>query len=353
MEQRKAMKILITGNLGYIGPVVVRHFRKTFPAAHISGLDLGFFASNLFDTSLSPEVYLDNQMFADVRNIRTEDFQSYDAVIHLAAISNDPIGKAFEEITHEINLEATLKVAKAAKKAGVKNFVMASSCSVYGVIDDEARKEDSELAPQTAYARSKVASEKGLQELADDSFVVTCHRFATACGYSPRLRLDLVLNDFVFNAVNAGKIKILSDGTPWRPLISVSDMAKSMEWSSQRSIDNGGSFLIVNTGSTDWNFQVRDLARYVGEVVQGCEIEINNEAAPDNRSYKVDFSLYQKLAPNHYPQQGIAQTIEKLRDEIENQAYSSEDMNLFVRLRTLERHLEKGTLSKSFSWVNP
>ena len=167
--------------------------------------------------------------------------------------------------------------------------------------------------PLTAYARSKVASEKSLAELAGPDFIVTCLRFATACGASPRLRLDLVLNDFVASAVTSGVIKILSDGTPWRPLIDVEDMARAFDWAIDRSASNGGEFLVVNAGSNVWNYQIRELAEAVANAVPGATVEINKNAAPDKRSYRVDFSLFESLAPDHQPQVTLEQAIAELK----------------------------------------
>jgi len=167
-----------------------------------------------------------------VRHPQPEILRGVDAIVHLAAISNDPMGKTFEEVTDAINFRASVELARQAKAAGVRSFVFASSCSMYGMADDTPRKETSPLNPLTAYAKSKVSTETELQKLADKSFRVTCLRFATACGMSDRLRLDLVVNDFVACAVTSKNITILSDGTPWRPLIHVKDMARAFDWAS-------------------------------------------------------------------------------------------------------------------------
>src|SRR5450432_1165417 len=213
------MKILINGNLGYIGPVLARHFRLTEPSATIAGFDSGFFAGCLVDPQRLPETLLDAQRFGDMRSPPVGLYQGSDVVVQLAAISNDPMGNKFERVTTEVNTEAVVRAAREAKAAGVSHFVFASSCSVYGAAGDEAKTEDSPLNPLTAYARSKIAAEEALAPLASPDFIITCLRFATACGVSPRLRLDLVLNDFVAAALATGRITILSDGTPWRPLI--------------------------------------------------------------------------------------------------------------------------------------
>ena len=212
-------RILITGNMGYVGPGVVRLLRQAFPTAELIGYDLGFFAHCLTGTLRLPETRLDRQLFGDVRTLPAGLLAGVDAVVHLAAISNDPMGKAYEDVTMEVNHQAGIVLARRAKACGVKTFVFASSCSMYGLGGDGAKDESSSLNPLTAYARSKVASERDLAPLADANFRVSCLRFATACGWSDRLRLDLVLNDFVAGAVATGEVSILSDGTPWRPLI--------------------------------------------------------------------------------------------------------------------------------------
>ena len=178
-------------------------------------------------------------------------------MVHLAAISNDPMGVRFEAVTDEINHRASLAVAEAARDAGVKRFVFASSCSVYGLAAGDARKETDPLNPLTAYARSKIAAEEGLKQMDRGGMGVTCLRFATACGMSPRLRLDLVLNDFVAGALASGEVSVLSDGTPWRPLIDVRDMARAIEWAITGGGVDAGGFLSINAGSDDWNVQVQ------------------------------------------------------------------------------------------------
>ena len=191
------MKILIVGNLGYVGPNLVRQLRKTYPQGTLIGYDIGYFAHCLTNAGALPELDLDMQVFGDIRSFPEDLLRGVDAVVNLAAISNDPMSFQFEEVTMEINYRACVNLARLAKNNGVKSFVYASSCSMYGLADDTPRREGDKLNPLTAYARSKVAAEEALEKLADEHFTVTCNRFATACGWSSRLRLDLVLNDFV------------------------------------------------------------------------------------------------------------------------------------------------------------
>ncbi len=338
-------KLLITGNLGYIGPVVTAYFRKHDLCEEIIGVDRGFFEHSITVPATEMLAHAaDLQIYADVRRPTPEMFKGVDTVIHLAALSNDPIGKEYENITKEINADSTLKIAEMAKEQGVKNFVFASSCSVYGCAENTRRHEESDLDPLTAYARSKVASEKGLKELAGDDFIVTCHRFATACGMSPRLRLDLVLNDFVASTITTGGIKILSDGSPWRPLIDVEDMARAMAWSSRRPLEAGGNYCIVNTGSNIWNYQIKDLAHSVKSCFPQTEIDINENAEPDKRSYQVDFSLFEKLAPQYQPKISVTDCIGRLHSGLSRMEFGDADFrnSELIRLKVLMILRERG-----------
>lgn len=348
------MKILITGNMGYIGPCLVQHLRGSYPDALLVGLDMGYFGNCLTSEDILPECKVDIQFFADIRKLPMNALEKVDAVVHLAAISNDPMGNRFETVTFDINYNASLDLAKKAKMAGAKAFVFASSCSMYGSAEDSARSEFSPLNPLTAYAKSKVFTENGLKELADASFKVTCLRFSTACGMSARLRLDLVLNDFVAAAVAAKKIYILSDGTPWRPLINIKDMARAMDWAIRRDISCGGQFLAINIGSDEWNYQVKDLAEAVAQVIPDIEITVNKEAQPDKRSYRVSFDLFRKLAPEYQPEIDIIDTIKELKSGLESMGFNNTDFrnSRLMRLRVLTDFLEKGLLNDRLEWSN-
>lgn len=348
------MRILITGNLGYVGPVVTRHLRQVWPQAELLGFDTGYFAHCLTGVGALPEARLNAQHFGDLRRFPTSLLEGVDAVVNLAAISNDPMGNQFEAVTAAINHQSGVALASAAKRAGVKSFVFASSCSVYGFASDGARSELSAVDPLTAYARSKVATEKDLAELAAPDFRVTCLRFATACGWSERLRLDLVLNDFVASAIAAKKITILSDGTPWRPLIHVDDMARAIEWAVQRKTENGGPSLVVNAGSDGWNYQVKDLATAVAAAFTGVDVSVNTAAAPDRRSYRVDFGLFRSLAPSHQPVVSLIEAISGLKSGLERMGFTDPDFRQspLIRLHTLRAHLTAGRLDEQLQW-NP
>jgi len=341
------MHILVTGNAGYVGPVLLTHLRRALPGAKLTGYDAGLFLGQLIDTGPVPERTLDVQLFGDVRDIRAEQLDGVDAIIHLAAISNDPMGNEFEDVTLAVNRDATIRLAQLAKDRGVKAFAFASSCSVYGSAEEAERTEDSPLQPLTAYARSKVEAETALQSLASRDFRVTCLRFATACGMSPRLRLDLVLNDFVASARATGAIKILSDGTPWRPLIHVEDMARALEWAIARA---GDAYMVLNVGRADWNFQVRELAEAVARVVP-AKIEINPDAKPDKRSYRVSFARFRALAPRHTPQWSLDATVRQLADALRDFTDANFRNGQLIRLNVLRDLRARQRVDDHLRWA--
>ena len=347
------MKILITGNLGYVGCGIIREFRTNYPDAVILGYDIGYFAKYVTSSKIFPEAYLNAQYFGDVREFPEKLLEGVDTVISLAAISNDPIGNKFEQATLDINYRAAVDIARKAKIAGVKKYIFASSCSVYGAAGDEARTENSTLNPLTAYAKSKVFTENDLAVLADKDFQVTCHRFATACGMSERLRLDLVLNDFVACAITSGDITIMSDGTPWRPLINVLDMARAVRWAHERTDAEGGKFLIVNTGANEWNYMVKELALKIQTFLPDIKVSINENAQPDKRSYKVDFSLYKKLAPHHQPVFNLENSISDLISGLKeiNFQLSNFRNSEFMRLNIINQLSKDGIINEHLRLV--
>jgi nucleoside-diphosphate-sugar epimerase len=348
------MKILITGNMGYVGPAVNRQFRASRPEAELVGFDMGYFGNCVTSPGALPECLLNIQYFGDMRSFPSDILEGVDAVIHLAGISNDPMGNKFENVTFDINHLASVELAKKAKARGVKALVFASSCSMYGSADDRPKKESDPLNPLTAYAKSKVSTELDLQPLASNDFKVTCLRFSTACGMSERLRLDLVLNDFVAGAFTSERITILSDGTPWRPLINIKDMARAIDWAIDRDTSAGGAFLAVNVGSDEWNYQVKDLAKAVAGAVPGVEVSINPNAQPDKRSYRVDFGLFKRLAPNHQPQVDLKTTIRELWDGLTALRFKDADFrnSHYMRLKVLDYLREQGSLDENLYWQN-
>jgi nucleoside-diphosphate-sugar epimerase len=351
------MRIVITGNLGYVGPVVVRHLRNVLgPSAELIGVDSGFFAHCLTipsDETL-PETALDAQYWRDVREMPISLLRGADAVVHLAAVSNDPMGSRFELVTDAINHRASVDLAHLAAKAGVKTFVFASSCSVYGFAEDgRPRTETDTLNPLTAYARSKIATEQSLRQADLGDMQVRCLRFATACGMSPRLRLDLVLNDFVACALASHEITVLSDGSPWRPLIDVRDMARAVEWAITAS-QQAGVFVSVNVGSDEWNYQVRSLATAVADAVPGTKVSINTNAPPDRRSYRVDFSQWRRLAPLHQPRITLSESINALRDGLSAFGFADTEFrdSWMIRLKVLDSLMGAGQVDASLHQRN-
>lgn len=351
-EAMAGSRVLVLGNLGYVGPPVVEALRKGGKVSEIVGYDAGYFEMAGSTPFASQAHHVDMQHYGDVRNLDASLFSGFDAVVYLAAVSNDPMGREFAKPTHEINNDAAVTVGRLAKAAGVSAFVFASSCSVYGAGGTLAKTEGDPTEPLTDYAHSKLDAEAGLQALASDGFVITCLRFATACGPSPRLRLDLVLNDFVASALVSREITILSDGSPLRPLIDVRDMGRAIDWAGQRSADNGGTFLIVNAGQDDWNFSVLELAQKVAAHFGDVSINVVNETGPDNRSYRVDFSKFRDLAPGHYPIRRIEESIEAISASLDDCVIPIVDFRrgMLIRLNVLRQMISSGALDQNLRW---
>ncbi len=348
-------KILITGNMGYVGPVLTKALRKCSNNLEIIGFDSGFFAHCLTNKQYHPEIFINKQILGDIRNFPESLLNGVDTVIHLCAISNDPMGNQFEKETLDINHKSSIKLAQLCYKLGIKRFVFASSCSIYGFSDKGPRKENDELNPLTAYAKSKVSTEEELSNISDkknNQTKFTSLRFSTACGMSNRLRLDLVLNDFVASALSQRKIIVLSDGSPWRPLIDVEDMATAIIWAITERNSIKESHLSVNVGSNDRNYQVSELAECVSKIIKGTTVEINKDALPDKRSYKVDFSLYKEIAPNHQPSVSLEESINRIYDGLGLLNFSDKDFRVsnFMRLKVLESHIKDGRLNNALNW---
>lgn len=347
------MKILITGNMGYVGTVLSEYLRSHYPDIQVIGYDTGFFAHCLTSANKLPEAGIFQQYFGELRDFPAHLLDGVDGIVNLAAISNDPMGDQFEAVTEDINFKATRRMAELARERSVKSFVFASSCSIYGAAEGGPRKETDALNPLTAYARSKVAMEEALASMPLGDMNVTCLRFATACGMSNRLRLDLVLNDFVACALTSGMISVLSDGSPWRPLIDVKDMARAIDWALYRERRNGGQAVHVNVGSDQWNYQVKDLAHAVRERIPNVTVTINSHALPDKRSYRVDFSLYRQLAPRHQPRVTLQQSILELKRGLEEMGFKDKNFRQsdFMRLKMLQRHMKEGRLDEDLRWI--
>ncbi|HEY8192535.1 MAG TPA: SDR family oxidoreductase [Gaiellaceae bacterium] len=334
------MKVLVTGHHGYIGSITVPVLQE---AGHeVTGLDVKLYEGCDLYPADGPPATLD----VDVRDVQPQDLEGFDAVVHLAALSNDPLGDLDRELTMAINYEATVRVASAAKEAGVRRFVFASSCSMYGAADgDRAVDESAPLQPLTAYAESKVRSEEALADLTSDEFAPVFMRNATAYGASPRLRLDIVLNNLVGWALTSGAVRILSDGTPWRPLVHVEDIARATVavLEAPEDVVRGEAF---NVGRDDENYQVRELAEIAQGAVGDVSVEFGGSGDPDPRSYRVDFGKFKAA----FPEAGLSWTAQagaqELTDAYRAAAMTFDDFDgdRFTRLKRLRELMSSGRL---------
>ena len=326
------MNVLLTGHHGYIGSVTARVLADS--GHGVTGLDTLFYEG----CDLTAERLPGKTIRRDVRDVEPADLQGFDAVVHLAGLSNDPIGDLDPGLTREINFAATVRLAQAAREAGVARFVFASSCSMYGAASEgDAVGEEAPLLPLTAYAESKARSEEALADLADADFAPVFMRNATAYGVSPRLRLDLVLNNLVGWAHTTGSVKILSDGTPWRPLVHIEDISRATVAILDAPLDQvrGEAF---NIGLDSENYQVRDLAEIAAASVGGCAVEYAGTGDPDARSYRVDFGKFARA----FPDAGLAWSATAGADELRD-AYRTAGLTLeefesdrFIRLKRIQ-----------------
>jgi nucleoside-diphosphate-sugar epimerase len=341
------MRVLITGTEGYIGsllpPLVLERGHE------VVGVDACFYAEAELYDARAPSYELIKE---DIRRLRPEHFEGVDAVVHMAELSNDPLGQLLPTITYDVNHKGSLHVANTAKAAGVERFVYTSSCSVYGVAEDDLVDEDSPVDPQTAYADCKRLVERDLSALADDSFSPTFLRNATAYGASPRMRFDIVLNNLAGLAWTTGVIAMESDGTPWRPLIHAEDICRAIIASLEAPRERVHN-LVLNVGAPGANYQVRELAEVVADVFEGCELSIGDRGA-DNRSYRVAFERIQEVLPEFEPAWDVRKGAEELREVLERAGLTAEQFQSrdYIRLLQIEHLLGSGRLDESLYWRN-
>lgn len=340
------MRILVTGHNGYIGTVLVPMLLAE--NHQVVGLDSDLYQRCTFGESI-PDV---KSIQKDLRDIEVRDVEGFDAVIHLAALSNDPLGDLNPDLTYEINHRASVKLAQCAKDAGVPRFLFSSSCSTYGAAGDEMLNEEAQFNPVTPYGRSKVLVEQDVAPLADDRFSPTFLRNTTAYGVSPRMRFDIVLNNLVAWAYATGNILIKSDGTPWRPLIHIADISRAFlaVLDAPRELVHNQAF---NVGLNEENYQIRDLAEIVKETVPGCTIEYAQDAGPDKRSYRVDFSKIYRVLPEFKPQWNVRKGAVELYEAYQTAGIKVEDFEgpRYKRIDHIKQLLHRGILDTNLRWI--
>ncbi|HEY6728114.1 MAG TPA: SDR family oxidoreductase [Polyangiaceae bacterium] len=340
------MRVLVTGHLGYIGAEMVPQFRAL--GHDVVGLDAGFFDE--CDFVRAPERI--EELRVDLRDVEASHLEGFDAVAHLAALSNDPLGDVNASITYDINQHASVRLARAAKQAGVSRFLFSSSCSLYGAGGDGLLDEGAEFHPVTPYGESKVLVEQEVSRMADQHFSPVYFRNATAYGVSRRLRADIVVNNLVGHAVTTGKVLLQSDGTPWRPLVHIGDIinAFAAALTAPREAIHDQAF---NVGKTGENYRIREVAELVKEVVPNCEVAFAPGASPDTRNYRVDFSKIETSLPGFRAEWTLKQGIEELY-----RAYLAGKLDKatwqgpkYYRLKTILGLQERSALTPELRWV--
>ncbi len=342
------MRILLAGHDGYIGTVLAPLL--TAAGHDVVGLDAGLFSACPF--GVQPPAIPARRL--DIRDATAADLDGFDAVVHLANLSNDPLGNLSPGLTHAVNAEATVRLGALAREAGVSRFVFASSCSLYGAAGQDAVSETASFNPVTPYGQAKVDAEIGLRALATDTFSPVFMRNATVYGVSPRLRFDLVVNNLTAWAVATGAIRMLSDGTPWRPLVHVEDVSTAVvaALAAPRSAVHNEAF---NVGRAGENYQVRDVARIVGEEVPDCSVTFADGASPDARSYQVSFEKIARTLPQWTPRWTVRDGVRQLRDALSGLCLTPDVFEgpRFSRIAHLQAQLDAGTLTPDLRAAEP
>lgn len=339
------MRILLTGIDGYIGTVLGQELLKA--GCGVVGLDTGYYRNAwLYDMPnfKEPEI-----IKKDIRDLKKEDVEGFNAIVHLAELSNDPLGENDPEITYEINHEGTVKLATLAKQAGVSKLIYFSSCSVYGASDNIA-DETSPTNPLTAYAESKIMNEDALQKMADDSFSPVIFRNATVYGASPRLRFDLVVNNLAGLAFTTKEIKMDSDGTPWRPFVHVSDACRAVLVALNTPREKTHN-QIINVGDTNSNYQIKDIARIIKNTFPGCTVSLNKNGA-DKRNYRVNFDKIKTILPGFSCKYDVAKGVQELLDVFIKVNLTLEDFRSrnYTRLKQIKYLRETNKIDNNFFW---
>lgn len=340
------MKVLVTGNKGYIGPILVNLLLQE--GYEPFGVDSDIFAECAFDEKM-PKI---PEMHKDIRDIASRDLEKFDAVIHLAAISNDPIGNLNPDLTYEINHLATVRLARLARQAGISRFLFSSSCSMYGAAGDDFLTEEAPFNPVTPYAHSKVLVERDVAGLADENFSPIFLRNSTAYGYSPRLRFDLVLNNLVAYAHTSGLVYLMSDGTPWRPIIHIEDISRAFiaALRAPREVVHNQAF---NVGLNSENYRISELAEIVRDTVPGCRIEYAPNAGPDKRTYRADFSKIARILPEFKPQWDARRGVDEVYTAYRRIGLTREMFEgpQFKRIDHIKTLMAAGRLGPDLRWI--